>query len=66
MITNYVKQRILKPLNIDISKTGVRLADFTNREDLVKHYSFNASYLEEWTQLVPQLNITQLPVTPEY
>ncbi|CAF3408194.1 unnamed protein product, partial [Rotaria sp. Silwood2] len=58
----YVKEKIMKPLSIDINKVGVRLADFSNREDLVKHYAyaFNASNLNEWTQGMPQLNVTQL------
>ncbi|CAF3564774.1 unnamed protein product [Rotaria sp. Silwood1] len=61
----YVKEKIMKPLNVDISKVGVRLADFSNREELVKHYaySFNASNLNEWTQGLPQLNVTQLSVS---
>ena len=60
----YVKEYILKPLNIDIRKTGYRLTDFENREDLVKHYTyaFNESFLPVWNQLMPQLNITQIPV----
>ncbi|CAF1493815.1 unnamed protein product [Rotaria sordida] len=58
----YVKEKIMKPLSIDISKVGVRLADFSNREELVKHYAyaFNASNLNEWIQGMPQLNVTQL------
>jgi CubicO group peptidase (beta-lactamase class C family) len=60
----YVKERIIKPLNIDTSRVGVQLADFANREELVKHYAyaFNASHLNEWTQGMPQLNVTQFPV----
>ena len=60
----YVKERILKPLGIDINKSDVKLADFANTEDFVKHYTyaFNTSYLEEWNQIMPQLNITQMPV----
>ena len=62
----YVKERILKPLGIDINKTGVQLADFTNTEDLVKHYAYalNTSYLLGWNQAMPQLNITQTEVKP--
>jgi CubicO group peptidase (beta-lactamase class C family) len=61
----YVKERILKPLGADINKTGVRLADFENTEELVKHYAyaFNTSYLEGWNAAMPQLNITQIPVS---
>ncbi|CAF4040932.1 unnamed protein product [Rotaria sp. Silwood1] len=61
---DYVKQKILKPLGIDITKVGIRLSDFKNTEDLVKHYSyaFNTSYIQRWQQLLPQLNITQISV----
>jgi CubicO group peptidase (beta-lactamase class C family) len=60
----YIKENILKPLSIDIRKTGVRLADFENQEEFVKHYTyaFNTSFLESWNQEMPQLNITQMPV----
>ncbi|CAF1083950.1 unnamed protein product, partial [Rotaria magnacalcarata] len=41
---------------------GVRLADFSNREELVKHnaYAFNEPDFNAWTQGVPQLNVTKL------
>jgi CubicO group peptidase (beta-lactamase class C family) len=44
----YVKENILNPLNINIRKTGVRLADFQNTDELVKHYAytFNSSFLQ--------------------
>jgi CubicO group peptidase (beta-lactamase class C family) len=60
----YVKEKMMKPLNIDISKVGVRLSDFENREELVKHYVYalNASILNEWIQGMPQLNVTPLQV----
>jgi CubicO group peptidase (beta-lactamase class C family) len=60
----YVKENILKPLNIDVSKTGVRLADFPNIDELVKHYLYtlNTSFLQLWDQELPQLNIIQLTV----
>jgi CubicO group peptidase (beta-lactamase class C family) len=56
----YVKEKIMKPLQIDISQVGVRLADFANREDLVKHYAYavNASHLSTWLEGIPQLNVT--------
>ncbi|UJR18231.1 hypothetical protein I4U23_005130 [Adineta vaga] len=46
--SEYVKEQILKPLGVDISKTGVRLSDFATTENLVKHYAyaFNTTYLE--------------------
>ncbi|CAF3108094.1 unnamed protein product [Rotaria sp. Silwood2] len=58
----YVKDRILKPLNIDVSQVGVRLADFQNREELVKHYAYapNTSNLNDWLEIMPQLNIIPL------
>jgi CubicO group peptidase (beta-lactamase class C family) len=49
----YVTEKILKPLDVDINKVGVRLADFLNNiDDFVKHYTdaFNASYLPGWNQ----------------
>jgi CubicO group peptidase (beta-lactamase class C family) len=60
----YVKERIIKPLGIDANKTGFRLANFENREELVKHYlyAFNSSFLELWKQAMPRLNVTQIPV----
>ncbi len=60
----YVEERILKPLGIDINKTGVKLADFASTEDFVKHYAYalNTSYLQGWNQAMPQLNITQISV----
>ncbi|CAF1186762.1 unnamed protein product, partial [Rotaria sordida] len=59
----YVKEKIIKPLSIDATKTGFRLTDFENREELVEHYlyAFNVSFLEAWKQAMPQLNITQIP-----
>ncbi|CAF3415144.1 unnamed protein product, partial [Rotaria sp. Silwood2] len=58
----YVKKNILKPLNIDIRKTGYRLDDFESREELVKHYTygFNESFLPAWNQIMPQMNITPI------
>ncbi|CAF0789515.1 unnamed protein product [Adineta ricciae] len=60
--SEYVKESILKPLGVDISKTGVRLSDFATTENFVKHYNyaFNASYLEGWKHFIPQLNITPI------
>ena len=57
---HYVREKILKPLGIDVKKAGFRLSDIEERESLVKHYAFNASYLEEWNQRLPQLNITKV------
>ena len=57
---HYVREKILKPLGIDVKKAGFRLSDIKDREELVKHYAFNTSYLEEWNRLMPQLNITKV------
>ncbi|CAF3941454.1 unnamed protein product, partial [Adineta steineri] len=58
--SQYVKEKILKPLGVDISKVGVRLSDFENTEDFVKHYAyvFNTTDLERLQQVMPQLNFT--------
>ncbi|CAF3046452.1 unnamed protein product [Rotaria sp. Silwood2] len=60
----YIKEFILKPLNIDIHKTGFRLSDFKNRKELVKHYVYaiNESFLPLWSEEMPQFNITQILV----
>jgi CubicO group peptidase (beta-lactamase class C family) len=64
----YVKENILKPLNIDTRKTGVRLSDFSNLDELVKHYGYavNSSFLQQWDEEMPQLNIIQLTVNVLY
>ena len=54
----YVKEKILRPLGID--KSGFRLSDFINAEDLVKHYTFNASRLDLLNQRFPQLNLARV------
>ncbi|CAF3584281.1 unnamed protein product [Rotaria sp. Silwood1] len=60
---DYVKQKVLAPLGIDVTKVGVRLADFVNTEDFVKHYVYalNSSHLIWWNRQIPQLHITQIP-----
>jgi CubicO group peptidase (beta-lactamase class C family) len=60
---HYVREKILKPLDIDVEKAGFRLSDIENREELVRHYAFNASYLEEWNERLPQLNVTKVKQT---
>jgi CubicO group peptidase (beta-lactamase class C family) len=57
---HYVREKILKPLGIDLKKAGFCLSDIEDREELVKHYAFNTSYLEEWNQVLPQLNVTKV------
>ncbi|CAF4175181.1 unnamed protein product [Adineta steineri] len=39
----------------------LRLSDIEDREELVKQYAFNTSYLKAWNQALPQLNITKNP-----
>ena len=57
----YVRERILRPLGINESDAGYRLSDFENRsDDLIEHYLFNSSWLEQAQTWLPQLNITQV------
>ncbi|UJR06561.1 hypothetical protein I4U23_010845 [Adineta vaga] len=60
--SDYVEQKILKPIGIDITKTGVRLSDFENINDLVKSYAYapNVVYFENYHRAMSQLNITQI------
>ncbi|CAF1373203.1 unnamed protein product [Rotaria sordida] len=46
---NATKEKIFKSLNIDIHKTGIRLADFPNIDKFVKHYAYgiNESSFEQ-------------------
>ncbi len=56
----YVHQNILKPLGID-KKASYRLSDFEDRKnDLVDHYIFNVSWLKNYQNMVPQLNVIQV------
>ncbi|CAF0988773.1 unnamed protein product [Adineta ricciae] len=59
---DYVEEKILKPLGIDITKTGVRLSDFGNVEDIVKHYAYasNKTHVDQWNSIMPQLNISPM------
>lgn len=60
----YLRENIFKPLNIDIRRAAVRLSDFQNTEALVKHYAYaiNESFIQQWNQEIPQLNISQMKV----
>lgn len=60
---DYVREQIIRPLGLDTTRIGVRIADFPDRQALVKHYAYahNASALAEWKKMIPQLNITQDP-----
>lgn len=56
----YIRQKIVKPLGIDVKKAGFRLSDIENQQQLVKHYIFNATYLEQWPLLAALLNMTRV------
>jgi CubicO group peptidase (beta-lactamase class C family) len=58
----YIREKILKPLGIDVKKAAFRLSDIEDRENLVKHYTFNSSQPHDWNQMTPQLNITLVKV----
>lgn len=62
--SDYVKEKILKPLGINITTTGVRLSDFDNVDDLVKSYAYASDrfFFEQYHQAMPQLNITKISV----
>lgn len=53
----YVHEKLLNVLNIDESKAAYRLSYFENqKENLVDHYLYNASWLEFYHHDVSQLN----------
>ncbi|CAF3379193.1 unnamed protein product [Rotaria sp. Silwood2] len=57
----YVREKILQPLGINKNDAGYRLSDFENRKkDLIEHYLFNSSWLEQAQNLLPQLNIRRV------
>ena len=56
----YIKEKILIPLGIDPTRAAFRLSDIQQREDLVKQYAFNSSYLPLWHEVLPQINISQV------
>jgi CubicO group peptidase (beta-lactamase class C family) len=59
----YVRENILKPLNIDIDRAAYRLSDLKNQEDLVRHYTFNQSRFDFLNQIFPQLELKQVRET---
>ncbi|CAM4901529.1 unnamed protein product [Rotaria socialis] len=65
---DYVEAKILKPLGIDNNKIGVRLADFSNIEDLVQHYvyAYNEFSLEVWHEKLPKFNIAKISDFPTW
>ncbi|CAF1132416.1 unnamed protein product [Adineta steineri] len=57
----YVQEKILKILDIDRENAGYRLSNFQNKkQNLVGHYVYNASWLESFQYLVPQLNVSRV------
>ncbi|CAF2239501.1 unnamed protein product [Rotaria magnacalcarata] len=63
----YVREKILQPLGISKQDAGYRLSDFENRkQDLMEHYIFNSSWLEQAQNWLPQLNITRVDNTSEW
>ncbi|CAF3146470.1 unnamed protein product [Rotaria sp. Silwood2] len=57
----FVQDKILKPLGIDEKNGGYRLSNFQdNTKSLVDHYIFNASWLEIYQDMLPQLNISRV------
>jgi CubicO group peptidase (beta-lactamase class C family) len=62
----YLKEKVFKPLNVDTTKIGYRLTDFSDIEELAKQYAFviNETQLKEWQSFLPQLNLTTIEVYP--
>ena len=58
----YVRDKILQPLGIDLDEAGFYLSDIKNQENLVRHYTYNSSQVNEWEKMTPQLNLTQVIV----
>lgn len=60
----YVKKYILAPLKIASQRTGIRIVDFQNIDDLVTHYAYayNDSFLQLWNREMSRLNISQMKV----
>ncbi|UJR07790.1 hypothetical protein I4U23_012072 [Adineta vaga] len=58
----YVKENILKPLNINSEEAAFRLSYIKEKENLVRHYVYNSSNLAQWKKMTPRLNITQMKI----
>ena len=57
----YVHEKLLNVLNITENKSGYRLSNFQNQtQNLVDHYLYNASWLEFYSQEMPQLNVSRV------
>jgi CubicO group peptidase (beta-lactamase class C family) len=59
----YVREHILKPLNIDTTRAAFRLSHLRNPADLVRHYTFNQSRFDWVNTIFPQLELTQVEVS---
>jgi len=59
---NYIRKKILKPLNINLNRTSYRLSQIRNSNDLVEQYAYvhNSTEFLLWKQTFAQLNISQL------
>ncbi|CAF3285408.1 unnamed protein product [Rotaria sp. Silwood2] len=56
----YVQEKILKVLSIDKKDAGYRLSNFQDKkESLIGHYVYNASWLQTFQYMVPQLNVSR-------
>ncbi|CAF3754298.1 unnamed protein product [Rotaria sp. Silwood1] len=57
----YVQEKILKVLGIDKKDAGYRLSNFQDKKEyLVGHYVYNASWLQTFQHMVPQLNVSRV------
>jgi len=57
----YIQDKILKPLGITENMGGYRLSNFDdNKENLVDHYIYNASWLQSYQDMAPQLNASRV------
>ena len=55
----YLHEKVLKVLDVDKTKASYRLSDFQkNKNGLMDHYIYNASWLQALQEEIPQLNIT--------
>ncbi|CAF4594395.1 unnamed protein product [Rotaria sp. Silwood1] len=64
---NYVRYKILDPLNISNTEASYRMSTFAMRKtDLVEHYVYNVSLLNIYHQIAPQLNVVQASNSTEW
>lgn len=59
---NYIQTKILKPLNINPTKSSYRLNQLENLDDVVEQYAFisNSNEFSLWKESFPQLNLRKL------